>query len=79
MAYAVKRQRAVYYKIAVDDSRDRIIVRCTGNVHGKMIGGRRVGKDGCNIGNEFVLFSPEDIKYEMVMNNHYCILERRED
>jgi hypothetical protein len=65
-----------YFKISVDDTRDRVIVRCTGNTSGKMIAGRRVGKDGLNIKNELILFSPEDIKYEMVMNKKYCELER---
>lgn len=76
--YAPQPRGCRYFKVAVDDSRDRVIVRCTGNVTGKMIGGRRVGKDGCNIGNELILFSPEDIKHEMIMNRHYCELERKE-
>jgi hypothetical protein len=61
----------------VDDSRDRVIVKVI-KMQGMMIAGKRVKLDGEQMGNQYCIFSPEDIKYEMVMNNHYAQLERME-
>jgi hypothetical protein len=64
-----------YFKIAVDDSRDRVIVKVI-KMQGMMIAGKRVKLDGEQMGNQYCIFSPEDIKYEMCMDRVSGMLQQ---
>ena len=64
-----------YYKVSVDDDRDRVIVKVISG-RNRMLSGTVVDQTGEQVGNQYLLFSPDDVKYEMVADRMTNRLER---